>query len=82
VRVGVVFAGFLRVMLGVQVMAMRHMRVMPGLFMLRGAVVFRRQAMVFGRCLVMRGGFFVVFGQHACVHGEVSGLTGCPPAAR
>ena len=68
VRVGVLLAGFLGMLHRVQVMAMRDMGVMAGFFVVLGAVVLRRLAMVLGGGLVMLGSLCVMFGQQACIH--------------
>jgi hypothetical protein len=53
-------AGFFRVMLGVDLMAMRYVGMVAGLFMISGGVVLGGVAMVFRGVLVMLGGFVVV----------------------
>jgi hypothetical protein len=53
VIVRVMLAGFLGVMLGVDVMPLRHMRVMTGQMMVATFVMI-------GRCFVMLGGMFVM----------------------
>ena len=47
------FRGFLGVMLGVQMMAIRYMRVMAGLFVIPRIVMVRRRAMVLRGVIVM-----------------------------
>jgi hypothetical protein len=58
VIVRVMLAGFLGVMLGVDVMPLRHMRVMTGQMMVATFVMI-------GRCFVMLGGMFVMLGSFA-----------------
>jgi hypothetical protein len=53
-------AGFVGVMLGVRVMAMRYMGMVARLFMISRGVMLGRGAMVFRGVLVMLGGFQVV----------------------
>jgi hypothetical protein len=68
VRLGVMLAGFLGMFDGMKVVAVRQMRVVPGLLMLLGAMVLGRLAMMLGGGLVMLGGLLVVAGQLASVH--------------
>ena len=53
--------GFFSVMLGMQMMPVRRMGVVRGLFMAATAVMFGRLAVVTGSVLVMFGGFVVMF---------------------
>jgi hypothetical protein len=62
------FAGFFSVMNRVKMVTMRDMRVMAGFLVARGAVVFRRVAMMLGGGLVVLGSLIVMLGQHAFVH--------------
>jgi hypothetical protein len=68
VRFGVVLAGFVGMVRGVQVMAMRDMRVVPGLFVLGGAMMFGGLTVMLGGGLVVFGRLVVMLGQQACVH--------------
>jgi len=81
VRVGVVLAGFLGVMLRMQMMAVRQMGVMRRLLVRVGAMMFGRVAMMLGGGFVMLGGLFVMFRQQACVHGPLLLRGGRLPAA-
>jgi hypothetical protein len=57
---GVVFCGFIRMMLGVQVVGMRQVCVMGGRFVI-SVLGMRGSFVMMMRCLlVMRGGMFVV----------------------
>jgi hypothetical protein len=58
---GVKQAGFVRVLVRLQTMAMGNMRVMGGLFMVAVFVVIRGFAMMDRRFFVMLGGFAVMF---------------------
>jgi hypothetical protein len=82
VRVGVVFAGFVGVVHGVKVMAVRQMRVMASLFVISRAMVLRGPTMMLGGGFVVLRSLFVMFGQHACVHDLSSARAGGAPAAR
>jgi hypothetical protein len=61
VLVGVHFRRFLLMLGGMQVMAMRHLGMMRGFFVISGLVVLGGFAMVLGRMLVMLRGLLVVF---------------------
>jgi hypothetical protein len=65
---GEFLAGFFGVVRGVQMVAMRQLRVMRCLFMRGAAVVFGRLAMMLGGGFVVLGGLVVMVGQLACVH--------------
>lgn len=82
VRFRVVFARFRGVMHGVKVVAMRQVRLVPGLLMLLGAMMFRRTAMMFGSSLVMLGGLLVMLGQFGLIHlhSSVRAAGECPLA--
>jgi hypothetical protein len=71
-------AGFLGVVDRVKMVTMRNMRVVAGFLVARGAVMFRRVAMMLGGGFVVLGGLIVMFGQHAFVHDP---LTPPPRAA-
>lgn len=62
VIVGVMLAGFRRVMFGMALMTMCDVRVVPGLFVVVCGVVFRRGAMMLRRVLVMFGSLQVMVG--------------------
>lgn len=57
VLVGVMLAGLLGVMFGVDLMALRHVRVMPGFLVVAAFVMVGRRLMVLGGMLVMFSGF-------------------------
>jgi hypothetical protein len=57
VIVGVMLAGFFGVMLGVNMMALRDVRVVPGGFMIAALVMIGRRLMVLGGMFVMLSGF-------------------------
>jgi hypothetical protein len=60
VVVGVVLAGFFGVMDCMQVMAVGHVSVVPGLFVIVGLVVLGSREMVFRGVTVVLGGFAVM----------------------
>ncbi len=62
VLVGVMLAGLFGVMLGVNMMALRHVRVVPGGFMIAALVVIGRRLMVLGGMFVMLRGFAMMLG--------------------
>ncbi len=66
--VGVLFRCMLVVLGGMQMMPMRHLRVMRGLFVIASLVVFCRLAMVFGGMLVVLRGFLMMFMNVVTVH--------------
>jgi hypothetical protein len=70
-RFGVMFAGFLGVMHGMQVMAVRDMGVVTGLLVIRGAMVLRRLAVMSGGGFVVFGSLVVMVGQLASVHDPI-----------
>lgn len=51
------FRGLFGVLLGLHVMAVRHVRMVPGLFVIAGLVVFGSRAMVLGGVFMMFRGF-------------------------
>ena len=59
--VGVVFARLFGVMHGLQMMTMRHVRVMPALFVIARFVMIRGCAMMFRGMLVMLSRFAMIF---------------------
>jgi len=61
VLVRVVLAGFLRVMYGVDMVAMGHVGMVTGCFVVPGFMMLGSGAMMLGGVLVMFGGFFMVF---------------------
>jgi hypothetical protein len=65
---GVVLAGFLGMVHGVKMVAVRNMDVVSGLLVIRAAMMLGGLAVMLGRGFVMAGGFFVMFGELACVH--------------
>jgi hypothetical protein len=67
---GVVLAGFFGVMLGVEMVAVRKMRVMASFFVLCGAVMLGGLAMMLGGGLVVFGGLLVMLCQKGGVHGR------------
>ena len=70
-----VFLGGVLLVLGsVQVMAVRDLRMMSGLFMIAGFMMFGCFAMVLGRVLMMLRGVLVVLMNLVIVHGSLSGL--------
>jgi hypothetical protein len=71
VLVGMVLAGFCAVMLRVQRVAVRNVRVMACLFMVAGFMMSRGFAVMFGCGLMMTGSFMMMFGAFVC-HGYVS----------
>jgi hypothetical protein len=71
VRLGVVLAGFLGVMHGMQVMAVRDTGVVTGLLVIRSAMVLRGLAVMPGGGFVVFGGLVVMVGQLASVHDPV-----------
>lgn len=68
-RLGVLLAGFLGVVLSVEMMAVRDMRVVPGLLVLSAAMALGGLAVMLGGRFVVLGGFLVMLGQQAGVHG-------------
>ena len=60
VFVGVVLAGFFGVMRGVHLMAVRHVSVVPGFFVIAGFVVLSSREMVFRGVTVVLGSFAVM----------------------
>ena len=66
--VGVLFRCMLVVLGGMQMMPMRHLRVMRCLFVIASLVVFCRLAMVFGGMLVVLRGFLMMFMNVVTVH--------------
>jgi hypothetical protein len=54
-------AGFFRVMLGVDVMTLRDVRVVAGFLVIARAMMLGGGAMMFGGVLVMLGGFQMMF---------------------
>jgi len=76
----VLFRVFLRgvlVMLdGMQMVAVRDLGVMRGLFMIAGLVMFGGFAMMLGRILMMLRGMLVVLMDFVFVHGSLSGFIG------
>src|SRR5713101_7903072 len=71
---GVVFAGFLGMMGGVQMVPMRDVRMIPRHFVFPGLVLFRGLPMMAGGMLVMLSGFVVVFCSGMASHGCLSFL--------
>ena len=70
-----VFLGGVLLVLGsVQVMAVRDLRMMSGLFMIAGFMMFGCFAMMLGRVLMMLRGVLVVLMNLVIVHGSLSGL--------
>ena len=63
-----VFAGFLGMVHRVKMMAMGDMGVVPGLLVIRAAMMLGGLAVMLSRGFVMAGGLFVMFGELACVH--------------
>jgi hypothetical protein len=61
VLIGVHFRGFLVMLSDMQVMPVRHLGMVCGLFVIAGLVVLGGFAMVLGRMLVMLRGVLVVF---------------------
>jgi hypothetical protein len=82
VGVGVLLVGVFRVLQRVQMVAVRQMRVMAGLLVVRGAVQFRGPAVMLCGGLVVLGGLFVMLGQKAGVHDLSSFTAGNAPGAR
>ena len=82
VLVGVLLGGVLLVLDGVQMVAVRDLRMVRGLFMVAGFVMFGRFAMMLGRVLVMVGGVLVMLMNLVIVHSSVSGLMGKAEALR
>jgi hypothetical protein len=68
-RVGMMFRGFGGMMLGMDTMPLRDMRVMPGFFVVARLVMLCRLAMMFRREFVMLRGRFVMFGFGFAGHG-------------
>jgi hypothetical protein len=60
VFVGVMLTGLFRMMHGVNVMALRHVRVMTGLVVVTGVVMLRRRLVVLSGVLVVFGSFAMV----------------------
>ena len=60
VFVAVMLGGLFGVMLGLQVMAVRHMGVMAGLFVIVCVMVFRCGTMMLGGVLMVLGGLMVM----------------------
>jgi len=72
-----VFLGGVLVMLdGMQMVAVRDLGVMRGLFMIAGLVMFGGFAMMLGRILMMLRGMLVVLMDFVFVHGSLSGFIG------
>ena len=71
---GVVFASFLGVMGGVQMMPMRDVCMMPRLLMVSGLVLFGGLPMMAGGMLVVLRGFVVMFCSGMASHGCLSFL--------
>jgi hypothetical protein len=70
-----VFLGGVLLVLGsVQVMAVRDLRMMSGLFVIAGFMMFGCFAMMLGRVLMMLRGVLVVLMNLVIVHGSLSGL--------
>jgi hypothetical protein len=70
-----VFLGGVLLVLGsVHVMAVRDLRMMSGLFMIAGFMMFGCFAMMLGRVLMMLRGVLVVLMSLVIVHGSLSGL--------
>ncbi len=67
VSFGVVLAGLLGVVDGMKMVAVRDMGVVPGLFVIRAAVMFRGLTMVLGGGFVVFGGLLVMVGELACI---------------
>ena len=61
VIVGVMLAGLIRMIIGVGVVALRHVRVMTGRLVVATLMVVRRRLMVLGGMLVMLSGFAMMF---------------------
>jgi hypothetical protein len=61
VLLGMHFRGFVVMLGGMQAVAMRHVGMVRGLFVISGLVVLGGFAMVLGRMLVMLRGLLVVF---------------------
>jgi hypothetical protein len=61
VLVSVLFASFFGVMRSMNMMSLRHMRLVTGLFMIPGLVVIGCRAVMLSRVLVMLGGFPMMF---------------------
>ena len=75
-----VFLGGVLLVLGsVQVMAVRDLRMMSGLFMIAGFMMFGCFAMMLGRVLMMLRGVLVVLMNLVIVHGSLSGHIGKDP---
>ena len=60
VLVGVVLASLFGVMNRVQMMTVRHMRVVAGFFVVPALLVIGGRTMMFGRVIVVFGGFAVM----------------------
>ena len=72
----VFLGGVLLVLGGVQMMAVRDLGIMGGLFMIAGFMMFGCFAMMLGRVLMMLRGVLVVFMNLVIVHSALSGLLG------
>jgi hypothetical protein len=73
VLVGVHLRGVFVVLGGMQVMPMRHLGVMRGLFVMASLVVLCRFAMVLGRMIVMVRGLLMVLVDFVAVHYSLPG---------
>ena len=78
----VLLGGVLMVLDGMQMVAVRDLRMMRGLFMIAGLMMLGGFAMMLGRVLMMICGMLVVLVNLVVVHGSLSGLLGKAEALR